>query len=515
METKITSVTRWASILPLIAALAAGAGLWSCTAEFETQCPEGTVQTAGGGDVGDACARINQGGAGAGGESNVAGASGTAGGTQGSAGVNTSGAAGQMVAQPPGTLDAQFGQGGKVRTPLQVVGESIFEINIVGAKFQSTGKLIVAGTVRFSGYVDPPFLARFNEDGSLDSTFGGGGGYVIYYLPAHVLTEGIAAFDVLPDDKIIALGHVRSPYEDFYAMQLVRFNADGSNDDTFESVPVEPDLDEPTIFQAGGNGFFVAGNHKRSNDIYLPPTYFYMLRFDSSGARDNSFSPVELKGQSGGLAKSGSVAFDSQGRFVVAMLQETMEFQPKKFVALARFSSTGVLDPSFGGQGTGYHFENFGTGRLGDLSVDKDGKIVVVGTIFQNEKDGAFVRYLADGSLLDNSFGVSGLVAGAPLGKEVDDWACSVTLDDGKISAAGHHLKSSDNGVNFYSSTAVRLLQDGKFDTQYGGQKDGATSIGEGTVVKACLLDAAGRMVVVGHSYLNGVSSIDVVRVIN
>jgi alpha-tubulin suppressor-like RCC1 family protein len=41
-------------ILPL-ALLAAGAGLWACSGEFRTVCPEGTVQTAGGGDIDNAC----------------------------------------------------------------------------------------------------------------------------------------------------------------------------------------------------------------------------------------------------------------------------------------------------------------------------------------------------------------------------------------------------------------------------------------------------------------------------
>ncbi len=43
-----------------LAMTTAGVGLWACSGEFKTACPEGTTQTAGGGDVDQACTRDDQ-----------------------------------------------------------------------------------------------------------------------------------------------------------------------------------------------------------------------------------------------------------------------------------------------------------------------------------------------------------------------------------------------------------------------------------------------------------------------
>jgi alpha-tubulin suppressor-like RCC1 family protein len=72
--------------------------LGACTAKFETRCPDGTVQTAGGGDVSDACSPIG----GSGGAPNVGGSSGLGAGANGSSGVSGSGG---------GTMGAECSQG--------------------------------------------------------------------------------------------------------------------------------------------------------------------------------------------------------------------------------------------------------------------------------------------------------------------------------------------------------------------------------------------------------------------
>ncbi len=93
MKTKsIRSITP-SFLLPALGLLAAGGAFGACTAKFETECPEGTEQTAGGGDVSDACTPIGGGGSGAAG-----GNAGAPGGSSGSAGVG--GSAGAPV--PPG-----------------------------------------------------------------------------------------------------------------------------------------------------------------------------------------------------------------------------------------------------------------------------------------------------------------------------------------------------------------------------------------------------------------------------
>lgn len=445
----------------------------------------------------------------------MAGSSAGVGGVSGSGGSGASGASGQMGAPLPGSLDAAFGQGGKVRVPILFESKSIFSLEIRGAKLQSSGKLVIAGTASFTGPYQRPFLARLDESGNLDASFGGGSGYIILPIsPVPALTYGIEAFDIMPDDKIVAVGYVDSPYEEFYATQLARFNANGTPDDTFEAAAVEPALDRYTLLRTAGDKLLVAGNHKLSNDIYLPATHFYAFRFDASGQKDDSFVPVELKDQSGGLSDRGAIAVDSSGRFVIAMLQRGADFMPGKFAAVARLSPTGLLDTSFGGQGTGYHFENFGTGGLGGIAVDGRGNLIVAGTISESQRQGALVRFAPDGSQVDGGFGSSGVISGAPGEDEVDAWSCLMVLPNDKIIAAGHRTERQGN-VDFYTSVAARFMPDGAFDTQYGGRGTGAALLGEGTAVDTCLLDHSGRALVVGHSFLNGSINMDVVRILN
>ncbi|HEU4538794.1 MAG TPA: hypothetical protein VFS00_31960, partial [Polyangiaceae bacterium] len=46
---------RFTRSLSPLALLAAGTALWACDGKFRRSCPEGTTQTAGGGDIDVAC----------------------------------------------------------------------------------------------------------------------------------------------------------------------------------------------------------------------------------------------------------------------------------------------------------------------------------------------------------------------------------------------------------------------------------------------------------------------------
>jgi alpha-tubulin suppressor-like RCC1 family protein len=59
MTTPTRTIRRYAT-LPLLALVVGAPELFSCAAEFEYGCPDGTVQTAGGGDVKDACTPVGE-----------------------------------------------------------------------------------------------------------------------------------------------------------------------------------------------------------------------------------------------------------------------------------------------------------------------------------------------------------------------------------------------------------------------------------------------------------------------
>ena len=77
---------------------------------------------------------------------------------------------GYTIQAAPGDLDPTFGNSGIVTT--------ILPGNFTGANnfaLQADGKIIGGGGNTYSGDQQQPFVARYNADGSLDTTFGTGG----------------------------------------------------------------------------------------------------------------------------------------------------------------------------------------------------------------------------------------------------------------------------------------------------------------------------------------------------
>jgi uncharacterized delta-60 repeat protein len=114
---------------------------------------------------------------------------------------------------PDGSLDAGFGTRGKVVTSTSdgAVGYA--------AALQPDGKLVVAGA---DG--SHLFLARYNANGSLDSSFGAAG------LVSSIAGEAYSVV-VDPTGKIVVGGSASGPAGDQFA--IVRFNPDGSPDSSF------------------------------------------------------------------------------------------------------------------------------------------------------------------------------------------------------------------------------------------------------------------------------------------
>ena len=128
-----------------------------------------------------------------------------------------------------GSLDFDFGSGGKVRT--NFFGN---RNQANGIAIQSDGKIVVAGSAgRGPERLEVLAIARYNSNGSLDATFGTGG-----MLTNDFLGRGGEARDIelQRDGKIVvaglagSLGAARRPQVDF---ATVRYNGDGSLDSSF------------------------------------------------------------------------------------------------------------------------------------------------------------------------------------------------------------------------------------------------------------------------------------------
>jgi uncharacterized delta-60 repeat protein len=122
-----------------------------------------------------------------------------------------------------GSLDPTFGTGGKVTTAVGTFNDKVLTLAI-----QKDGKVVAAGHSHKGGQYEIA-LVRYNADGSLDKTFGTGGKVTTTVGTSYEDEELILV--VQKDGKLVAAGrsHTGSQYE--YA--LARYNADGSLDSTF------------------------------------------------------------------------------------------------------------------------------------------------------------------------------------------------------------------------------------------------------------------------------------------
>src|SRR5205814_9192360 len=133
----------------------------------------------------------------------------------------------QMAQAADGDLNPTFGTGGMVTTDID---HSTDIANAVAT--QADGKLVVVGqTYKNNDYSDEDFVvARYNTDGTLDTTFGRSG---------RVRTDfpGLAAVPssvvIQPDGKIVVAGGAFPLFTFLGDFKVVRYNPNGSLDRSF------------------------------------------------------------------------------------------------------------------------------------------------------------------------------------------------------------------------------------------------------------------------------------------
>ena len=128
-------------------------------------------------------------------------------------------------AAAPGDLDPSFGRDGKVTTDFAGGGDQAQAVAI-----QGDGKIVAAGIDRNLSGVGDFALARYNPDGSLDTTFDTDGLVTTDFIGQ---TDQAYAVAIQGDGKIVAAGRafLGSTREEF---ALARYNPDGSLDTTFD-----------------------------------------------------------------------------------------------------------------------------------------------------------------------------------------------------------------------------------------------------------------------------------------
>ncbi|HEY6836096.1 MAG TPA: PASTA domain-containing protein [Gaiellaceae bacterium] len=295
----------------------------------------------------------------------------------------TNGSGGGHVAlaryRPNGSLDPTFGSDGKVVGPLG----SGFALAV-----QRDGKVVVGGAA------DRSFAVfRFKPDGSLDPGFGTNGEVT---TPFDLDSAAIRGLAIQSDGNIVAVGSAVGHEVTEWA--LARYTQEGSLDTTFGAGgtvtvfenALSNNLAEAVVFQ-GDRRILVAGTQLE---------HVALAGFLLSGALDPTFGVdagvTTLDSYSTTRAgEASAVRLQRDGKIVTAGIWADLDIR-EFFVA--RFNHDGIPDQSFRSQGIAKTDLTAGEDSAYGLVLQRDGKLVAAGVAGNtNGSDGSFalVRYLA------------------------------------------------------------------------------------------------------------------------
>jgi uncharacterized delta-60 repeat protein len=387
----------------------------------------------------------------------------------------------------PGDLDRTFSGDGKVTTS--------FNSGWAGAggvAIQADGKIVVAGSTGFSGPDSRFAVARYGPYGRLDPTFGGDGRVRVNFSSNNDLASAVA---VQSDGKIVAVGTTTTTTDSF---ALARFNTDGSLDTTFDGdgklITEFPDpynwsAASSVVIQSDGK-IVVAG--RAWNEEEEIGTKFALARYNEDGTLDTTFSDdgtvvVGVSTYDFQADFAADVAIDADGKIVAAGRADRSGF------AVARFNADGTLDPTFSGDGK-VTTDFGGNAWAAGVAIQGDGKIVAAGRAGGTLGRFGLARYNADGTL-DPTFGDGGKVATDFSARQ--DYARGVAIQaTGKIVAVGLANPGRDSRFALARYTADGTLDatfggDGRVTTNFTTEHEGATEVA---------IEASGKIVAVGSA---------------
>ncbi|HEX3096266.1 MAG TPA: Ig-like domain repeat protein [Usitatibacter sp.] len=354
-----------------------------------------------------------------------------------------------------GTLDTTFSGGGSIE-----VDAGSKQGAALASALQSDGKLVVAGYQRPVPSVSSLLsgtLARFNADGSLDTTFGTGG----------FVTNGadkMQAVAIQSDGKIVAAGYGDGNFGGNPATRLTvqRLNANGTPDTTFGTggttiATLDGPTEEANAVAIQPDGKIVVGGIGQLGGSSFSDSLF--MRFNADGSIDTTFG---TNGKARVAMSTGNdlvkaIALQPDGKIVGAGYGDVSSSQVS--IMVTRLNANGAVDTTFGTSGVATTSIGATISNGNALALQIDGKIVVGGKWFNpgnGTDDFALVRYNTDGTL-DSSFGTGGVVT-TDMGNHNRIFALTL-LPSGKIAVAGEW------GGAF---TVGQYLPSGTLDTSFG-----------------------------------------------
>ncbi len=331
-----------------------------------------------------------------------------------------------------GSVDASFGTGGGAT--LFTTGGSAGMTQAEAVAIQPDGKVVLAGEVG-----GKPTVARLNANGSVDTTFGTAGSSTFAYTGATTSTATRLALQ--PDGKIVVAGSAQST--GLVNAAVARFNANGMPDTGFGTNGV-------SLIAFGGTGM----------QTTIPA---------------GQFGAVGLVVQPDGKIVVASTSPLASVDAIAGLISP----------ALARLNADGTPDTTFGRAGevtlTNAFVNLQATSTIANsLAIQPDGKFLLAGTTTYSVAALAasprlltvpFVARLLGTGAPDLAFGTGGSVIGPAsqsLGSANGFANIAVAVQpDGKIVLAGGDVQNQANG-QLLGTAVVRLNPNGTPDNAFG-----------------------------------------------
>ena len=387
-----------------------------------------------------------------------------------------------------GVLELGFGAGGK-----KLVGIPLADAEAAGLAVQGDGKVLMSATVTDASTSDIGII-RLTETGDLDADFNGGA-VVIKDLGLSTPLSTARAVHPLADGRSLMSGAVL--VDGVFQFALMRFLANGVLDTAFGNggvslVSVGPEGGLPFALLVQLDGKVVLAGQRSDSGFYQ----FTMVRFLSDGTPDSSFGVNGLVTTVVGQSDAEIYAIDQQsdGKLVVAGYGYPTT-AANIDLAIARYTSSGVLDSTFG---TGGVVMVAASGAGDDIAtgvdVCSDGKIVASGTRFPSSGSSQFalVRVTSTGAL-DSTFGTGGKVVTTLPGGDAQAQSLAALPGGGFVVAGtAGAFGDADFACAKYGPTGV-------LDGSFGTSGTGVVQLGSfGDFCNDVAIDSAGRLVMAG-----------------
>lgn len=313
-----------------------------------------------------------------------------------------------------GSLDPNFGTAGVARFRLTGVNDDAQSFAVA-----MQGTNIIVGGYSFTNLSKDFALARLDQNGDQDMTFGGGTGYAL--TPVSPLSgfnalgdDQIRSLAVLSDGSIIAAGYSYNGGNRDFAVAKYTNNGSlitgfGGSSTGYVITDVNNDDLASQMAVTSTGEIVVVG----SSNIGANTNDYAIVRYTSAGVLDNTFSgDGKATSGIGGRDDGYGVAIQSNDYIVITGYVPAAFSTTDLFVA--RYDINGVLDPNFDTDGIAYYAGPSNSNDEGHaVAIQGNGNIVVAGrTDAGTPFDFLLNRFTTSGAL-DGTFGSGGTSTGA------------------------------------------------------------------------------------------------------